>query len=170
MKLKSIARTVNAVHWQKRSNQRFVPPWAIYWPPGRIRYWPLTLPCLNRLEMVENILIMTDVFSKYTQAIPTRDQRAPTVEFRLGFIPTKGEVLKRYSSSSYVSCTGFRKVGPHLTDRKEMGSVNVSTVHCTICCARCQWRRRGTGRCTSHNLSLPTTPPYTNQLVSRLTC
>uniref|UniRef100_A0AAQ4QQ76 Integrase catalytic domain-containing protein n=1 Tax=Gasterosteus aculeatus aculeatus TaxID=481459 RepID=A0AAQ4QQ76_GASAC len=28
---------------------------------------------------VENVLVMTDVFSKYTIAIPTRDQRAPTV-------------------------------------------------------------------------------------------
>lgn len=28
---------------------------------------------------VENVLVMTDVFSKYTQAVPTRDQRALTV-------------------------------------------------------------------------------------------
>ena len=28
---------------------------------------------------VENVLVMTDVFSKYTIAVPTRDQRAPTV-------------------------------------------------------------------------------------------
>ncbi|XP_060780518.1 uncharacterized protein LOC132888512 [Neoarius graeffei] len=28
---------------------------------------------------VENVLVMTDVFSKYTQAVPTRDQRAQTV-------------------------------------------------------------------------------------------
>ncbi|KAL2102439.1 hypothetical protein ACEWY4_001607 [Coilia grayii] len=28
---------------------------------------------------VENVLVMTDVFSKYTQAVPTRDQRAHTV-------------------------------------------------------------------------------------------
>ncbi|XP_035796548.1 retrovirus-related Pol polyprotein from transposon 412 [Amphiprion ocellaris] len=28
---------------------------------------------------IENVLVMTDVFSKYTLAIPTRDQRAPTV-------------------------------------------------------------------------------------------
>lgn len=28
---------------------------------------------------VENVLIMTDIFSKYTQAVPTRDQRAETV-------------------------------------------------------------------------------------------
>jgi hypothetical protein len=28
---------------------------------------------------VENVLVITDVFSKYTQAIPTRDQRAATV-------------------------------------------------------------------------------------------
>lgn len=27
----------------------------------------------------ENVLVMTDVFSKYTLAVPTRDQRAPTV-------------------------------------------------------------------------------------------
>lgn len=27
----------------------------------------------------ENVLIITDVFSKYTLAVPTRDQRAPTV-------------------------------------------------------------------------------------------
>lgn len=33
-------------------------------------------PCQNGLE---NVLIMTDIFSKYTQAIPTRDQRATTV-------------------------------------------------------------------------------------------
>lgn len=33
-------------------------------------------PCQNGLE---NVLVMTDIFSKYTQAIPTRDQRAPTV-------------------------------------------------------------------------------------------
>uniref|UniRef100_A0AAQ4S8F2 Gypsy retrotransposon integrase-like protein 1 n=1 Tax=Gasterosteus aculeatus aculeatus TaxID=481459 RepID=A0AAQ4S8F2_GASAC len=28
---------------------------------------------------LENVLVMTDVFSKYTLAVPTRDQRAPTV-------------------------------------------------------------------------------------------
>lgn len=28
---------------------------------------------------MENVLIMTDVFSKFTQAVPTRDQRASTV-------------------------------------------------------------------------------------------
>lgn len=33
-------------------------------------------PAQNGLE---NVLVMTDVFSKYTVAIPTRDQRAPTV-------------------------------------------------------------------------------------------
>lgn len=33
-------------------------------------------PCQNGLE---NVLVMTNVFSKYTQALPTRDQRATTV-------------------------------------------------------------------------------------------
>ncbi|XP_033111018.1 uncharacterized protein LOC117112073 [Anneissia japonica] len=33
-------------------------------------------PGMNNLE---NVLVMTDVFTKYTQAIPTRDQRASTV-------------------------------------------------------------------------------------------
>lgn len=28
---------------------------------------------------MENVLVLTDVFSKYTQAVPTRDQRASTV-------------------------------------------------------------------------------------------
>lgn len=28
---------------------------------------------------MENVLVMTDVFSKYTQAVPTHDQRASTV-------------------------------------------------------------------------------------------
>lgn len=28
---------------------------------------------------LENVLVMTDVFSKYTMAVPTRDQRASTV-------------------------------------------------------------------------------------------
>ena len=28
---------------------------------------------------LENVLVMTDVFSKYTLAVPTRDQQAPVV-------------------------------------------------------------------------------------------
>lgn len=31
------------------------------------------------LDGRENVLVLTDVFSKYTQAIPTKDQRASTV-------------------------------------------------------------------------------------------
>ena len=45
---------------------------------------------------LENVLVMTDVFSKYTVAVPTRDQRAVTVAqvlqvlaFQVAFIPTR---------------------------------------------------------------------------------
>ncbi|KAG5268959.1 hypothetical protein AALO_G00196750 [Alosa alosa] len=40
----------------------------------------IDFPCLERSRSgFECVLVMTDVFSKFTQAVPTKDQRAPTV-------------------------------------------------------------------------------------------
>lgn len=30
-------------------------------------------------DLTENVLVVTDVFSSYTQAVPTNDRQAPTV-------------------------------------------------------------------------------------------
>lgn len=68
---------------------------------------------------VENILVMTDIFSKYTVVVPTRDQRAPIVAkvlvsewfYKFG-VParlhlscsTRAVILKASSFSSSVAC------------------------------------------------------------------
>lgn len=67
----------------------------------------------------ENILVMTDVFSKYTVAIPIRDQCASTVAwvllnvflrlvYQVVFTLTRATVLRVLWSASFVVCIGLK--------------------------------------------------------------
>lgn len=47
----------------------------------------------------ENVLVMTDIFSKFTQAIPTRDQKAVTVAKAL---PSERMVCSLWNTASYT--------------------------------------------------------------------
>lgn len=52
--------------------------WAICWHRDQIKSWRSILPHWSRLVMVENMSWLLRI-SKYTQAVPTRDQKATTV-------------------------------------------------------------------------------------------
>ena len=88
----------------------------------------------------ENVLIVTDVFSKFTQAYPTLDQKAKSVVkvitekwfYTYGpndSIQTKVGVLKENFCTSYAHSMGSKKVELPLTTLKEMGSASVLTAH-----------------------------------------
>ncbi|KAK7910512.1 hypothetical protein WMY93_015196 [Mugilogobius chulae] len=83
---------------------------------------------------IENVLVMTDVFTKYTVAVPTRDQRAPTVAhvltqewfFKFG-VPSRihsdqGGALREHCFTSFVIFTMWRNPGPQLTIQPGMGN------------------------------------------------
>lgn len=98
-------------------------------------YFTILEPSKNGAE---NILVMTDVFSKYTQAIPTHDQRASTVArywLMSGFAdlvcpavstPTRAETLKATSFSSSARCTALRKATLPRTIQLETANVRGS--------------------------------------------
>lgn len=67
---------------------------------------------------LENVLVLTDVFSKYTMAFPTWDQRVATMARVLvtewfykfgvpGCIQIRATTSKVFSSNSCVTCTGL---------------------------------------------------------------
>ncbi len=115
---------------------------------------------------LENVLVMTDIFTKYTLAVPTRDQRAETVAqvlviewFSLGClvgsIQTKAVILSLLSFSSFVAYMELRSHALPHTTRLEMASANVLTELCTIFCAHCRFQRRGSGHSVFLRYSLP---------------
>ena len=93
----------------------------------------------------ENVLVMTDVFSKFTVAISTKDQKAklqPKHLYRSGslgtvyqaeYTQTKGGILSRRLSLGYARYMGFGKAVLLLTDHKGTISASALTVRCTIC-------------------------------------
>lgn len=105
----------------------------------------------------ENVLVITDVFSKFTQAYPTRGQKASTVArilrerwFYVYGVPKRihsdqgrnfeGELLK-----DCISYMGLRRVGLQHIIRWEMGSAKGLIVLCTIYCVPCPLKRKGHG-------------------------
>lgn len=91
--------------------------------PNRIlAVFTLLEPSKNGME---NVLVMTDVFSNYTQAVPTHDQRASTVAkvlvnesifwgFKVVSIRTEAETLKATSFNSSAVFMALRKAAPLL--------------------------------------------------------
>lgn len=87
----------------------------------------------------EHVLVVTDVFSKFTQAYPTSDQRPillskpsqksglTPMECLNEFIQTRAATLKVNYSDASASCMGLQKAGRPHTTQKEMSSVRGST-------------------------------------------
>ena len=56
----------------------YVRPWRVSSPPGLWKYSLLITVLEQSTNGTENVLVMTDVFSKFTMAASTRDQTADT--------------------------------------------------------------------------------------------
>ena len=92
---------------------------------------------------------MTDVFTKFTQAVPTRNQEAATVAKVLvhewfqrygvpdGSTATRDETLSPVWWKSCATPTTSRRPERRRTTLREMPSASVSTDPCTVCCVRC---------------------------------
>ena len=129
----------------------------------------------------ENVIVMTDVFTKFTQAVPTKNQEAATVAkvlvhewfLRYGVLERIHSDQNETSSPAWwKSCatpTTSRRPERRRTTRRETPSASVSTAPCTVCCVRClrsrspggpsicrSWSRRTTTRLTPRPASHPT--------------
>ena len=72
----------------------------------------------------ENVLVLTDVFTKSTQAIPTRDQKAVTV----------AETLKvKLSKNSSTSMALQRAEQQHITPRATVNVNGLTALYMTVC-------------------------------------
>lgn len=127
----------------------------------------------------ENVLVLTDVFTKYVQAVPTQDQRATTVArilvqqwvHRFG-PPTRihsdqGRNFESLVIQQLCQIYGIQKsrTTPYHT-RKGTANARGSIGHCMTCCAPCLRQRSGNGPiiCPSSltpTIRLPTRPPGT---------
>ena len=107
---------------------------------------------------IESALVLTDVFTKFTRVIPTKDQKACTVAkvlvkdwfMRFGVSTgTKDATSRALSSKNYAPIIVSPKiVRPHITHRAthmRRGSIG----RYTIDCERCQTNRVKTGRIIS---------------------
>ena len=95
-------------------------------------------------EGIENILVITDAFTKWTKTFPTEDQKAETVAKVLvkewfyqygvprGYPQTKEETLRVKSLNNCVQCMALRNLEPHLTIFKAIVYVKDTTGPCTI--------------------------------------
>ena len=106
----------------------------------------------------ENVLVMTDVFSKFTQAVPCRDQKSSTVAkalirewFQKYGVPRRihsdqgrnfeSQLVKDLCAEYTVS----QRAGCHRTIPRATGSVKDSTALCTTCYAPYLLTNRNTG-------------------------
>lgn len=91
---------------------------------------------------MENVLVMTDVFSKYTQAIPTHDQRASTVAKVL-----VNEWFYRFGVPSRIHSDQGRNFESHLIEQL-CSMYGVAKSHTT------PYHPAGNGQCERFNRSL----------------
>ena len=122
---------------------------------------------------LENVLVMTDVFTKYTQAIPTCDQTANTVArvlvkewfvrfvSREGYTATKGRTSMGKLWKHFVDCMASRRAGQPRITRKATRGVNGSIVPYTTGFAPCLPRRRRNGLNFFPKSSMDTTAHHT---------
>lgn len=109
----------------------------------------------------EHVLIVTDVFSKFTQAYPTPDQRACTVAriltekwFYIYGVPQRihsdqgRNFLRENYSEVCASCMELKRAAPLHIIRKETDSASGLTTRCTIFCIPCPQSGRNGG----HNI------------------
>lgn len=109
----------------------------------------------------ENVLILTDLFFKYTQAIPTKDQRASAVAetlmqhwFYLFGVPARihsdqGK-NKVHLFKNSVKCTEFRKAAQHYIIHKVTVNANILITLYTTYSEHCLQRKRNAGPSTCH--------------------
>ncbi len=118
---------------------------------------------------------MTDMFSNFTQAFPTRDQRAFTLTqvlvhwvHQVSCTRTRDGVL---SALWFGNCVASMALSSHKLlhiTLLAMGSVNGSTVLCIIFCVHCLQRGRGIGPFVSLNYCFVTIWHPTSPRVSPL--
>lgn len=106
----------------------------------------------------ENIIVVTDVFTKYTQAYPIKEQKAATVakpllrEWFMKFgVPEKLHTLRNFERENYASYMVSRKHVRLPIGLKAMHNVRGITGHSIICYAASLRRRKGSGQ----NICLP---------------
>ncbi len=127
---------------------------------------------------IENVLVMTDVFTKYTLAVPTRDQRAETVArvlvgewfYRLG-VPGRihsdqGRNFESILVQQLCRLYNIKKSRTRLTILQVMANASDLIAPCIICCAPFLPQGRGIGLLVSRKWSITTTPPPTKPPVS----
>ena len=131
----------------------------------------------------ENVLVMTDVFTTFTHAVPTKHQKATTTakvllnEWLLRYgVPQRihsdqGRNFESDIIRELCFAMGSRNLGPPHIIHKEMGSVSGSIAPYTNSCAHFPQRRREGGLITSQKCSMRTTPLLTlPQDIRRTTC
>lgn len=109
---------------------------------------PMALECVDFLTLekskggIENVLIVTDHFSRYAQAYPTKDQKANTVArvlwrnffYRFGFPEKLHADQERNFESAIVKewckCTGITKT--HTTPYIPQGNGTTERFNCTL--------------------------------------
>ena len=137
---------------------------------------PMELVCIDYLGLEEskgkyaNILVITDVFTKYAWAIPTRNQFATTTArvlfdnflvhygFPLRLHSDQGRKLKEISSLNCVNLLEYESLGLHHTILWEMLLPNDLTEPFSTCYVLYLMTRKLTGSPISLALYIPTMP------------
>ena len=115
---------------------------------------------------------MTDVFTKFTHAVPTKDQKATTepkilakewfssIEFPSEPTQTKEGTLKARLLQNCADSMDIRKRELPPTTHKEMHNVRDSTGPCMICSEHYLHLRSAIGQSTYQSCCMFTTPPH----------
>lgn len=118
---------------------------------------------------LENVLVMTDVFSKYTLAFATRDQRAATVAqvlvtewFSKFGVPARihSDQGRNFEGSLIQQLCGLYGIEKsRTTPYHPAGNGKCETGHFITCCVLCTYPGSGTGTPACHMYCTLITPP-----------